>query len=342
MPKELDEIEEMDVESSTTSEDELTAVADDAAEASAADSSNATDETEADTLSVVRDVVAEREPEPAEAASSAEGEEGTEDNDDSQERDPDDYSDVPFHTHPRFKQVVAEKNANREDATRYRNVQAFIEQNHLSGDEVATGFEIMALMKSDPQAAWGKLKPLVQDVLIAAGEILPDDLAQRVAKKEITKDVALELSRTRAAEKARGFRETLQQQSGERRQAQEASQTLVDTAQNWLNGRRLKDPNFAAKEARLHREIAFLHATEGKPKDAAGVTAQLKKAYATVNSEFSAPAAAAPKPGAPAARPAAKPAIKPVTGGSVANAPPAKPKNTMDVIQRVVGQRQSA
>jgi hypothetical protein len=39
----------------------------------------------------------------------------------------------------------------------------------------------------------------------------------------------------------------------------------------------VKDPNFAAKEPLLMREVAFLQQQEGKPKDKAGVLAQLKK-----------------------------------------------------------------
>lgn len=341
MPKELDEIEEMEVASSTTSEDEHVEVAQ-AAESEHADSSVATDETEADTLSVVRDVVAEREEgEEAAAASSAEGEEDGESTDDTAELDNDGYTDVPFHKHPRFQHLIQEKNALQEDAVRYRNVQAFIDQNGLSGEEVAQGFDIMAKMKTDPTAAFAALKPLFQEVAIAAGEILPDDLAQRVAKKELTRDAALELSRNRAALKARDFRDQFQQQNGQRQQQLEHGNSLRSTAQNWLNDRRIKDPNFAAKETRLHEKIAFLHATEGKPRDEAGVKAQLKKAYDAVNSEF-APAATVQRPGAPAAarRPATqKPAIRPVTGGTVASAPAHKPKSTMDAIQMVVAAR---
>jgi len=341
MPKDLDEIEEMETDSSIVSEDEHVEVAQ-AAEGEHADSSNATDETEADTLSVVRDVVAERpEGEEAAAASSAEGEEESPPPDDQEERDPDDYSDVPFHKHPRFQEVVREKNAFREDATRYRNVQAFIDQNGLTGDEVAQGFEIMAAAKTDPATAFALLKPFFKEVAIAAGEILPDDLADRVAKKELTRDAALELSRAKAAVKARDFRDKFQQQTGQRQQQIEQGQTLRNTAQNWLNDRRIKDPNFATKESRLHEKIAFLHATEGKPSDVAGVRAQLKKAYDAINAEL-APAAVVQRPGAPAAarRPAAqKPAIRPVTGGSVANAPAGKPKSTLDVIRQVAAAR---
>ncbi|AKR54331.1 hypothetical protein XM25_00620 [Devosia sp. H5989] len=338
MPKDLDEIEDMDVESSTTSQDAANE-AEQSAELENANSSVATDETEADTLTVVRDVVDQREEEQAEAASSAEGEESGDSAGDVQELDNEGYTDVPFHKHQRFQDLIRERNELRDDATRYRNVQAFIDQNGLSGEEVALGFDIMAKMKTDPAAAWEVLQPLVKDVLLAAGEILPDDLAKRVESKELTKEAALEVSRLRAAEKNRAAREQFQQQNGQRQQQIEQGNSLRSTAQSWLNERRLKDPNFATKETRLHEKIAFLHATEGKPSDPAGVKAQLKKAYDAVNAEL---AQVPARSGAPASRPAAKRPIAPVRGGTVANAHAGKPKNTMDAIRQVVAARQNA
>ena len=338
MPKELDEIEDMEAASSIASQD-ATIDAEQSEDLAHADSSNATDETEVDTLSVVRDVVEQREEVLAEAASSAEGEVDGETVDDLPELDNENYTDVPFHKHPRFQDVIREKNSYRDDAQRYRNVQQFIDQNGLSGQEVADGLTMMALAKTDPQKAWESLKPFVQSVLVAAGEVLPEDLAQRVQKKELTRDAALEVSRLRAANKARDFREQYQTQRGDQQRQIDHSHSLINTAQTWLDDRRLKDPNFAAKETRLHEKIAFLHATEGRPTDPAGVKAQLKRAYDAVNSDF-APAAAVRT--APARQQQQKRAIRPVSGGSVASTPPAKPRNTMDVIRQVAAARQSA
>src|SRR4051812_45295358 len=87
-----------------------------------AESSPATDETEADTLSVVRDVVDARTSEEAAAAPSAEGEDTGEGADDTAgAEDNENFSDVPFNQHPRFKHLVAERNTFRQDAGRYRN-----------------------------------------------------------------------------------------------------------------------------------------------------------------------------------------------------------------------------
>src|SRR5690625_2232221 len=109
-----------------------------------ADSSPATGEesSEAETLSVVRDVVGDEEEAPAEEqASPAEGEEaGPEAGDDApeaKEQDDEDYTDVPFHKHPRFQQLLRKAKTHEEDAKRYQNVQSFIDQHGLQADEAA-------------------------------------------------------------------------------------------------------------------------------------------------------------------------------------------------------------
>lgn len=338
MPPELqDEIEDMAVESSTTVEDVAVDPAK-AADPAAASSSSATDETEVDTLSVVRDVVEQRETVEAEAAPSAEGDEAVGEAADGQapKAEQDDYSDVPFNQHPRFQQVIRERSEFKADSDNYRQITAFLDANGLTTKEAADGIEIMALMKLDPPAAWKRLQPLVKNVLIAAGEILPDDLDKRVQAKEMTRDAALEVSRARATVANQTARQKFNEERGQRQQETAASTAVVDAVSKWENDRALKDPNFKAKLPRLQEKIAFLHATEGRPKDAASAEAQLKRAYDAVNKEL-------PKVVNPTPKPAKKPAITPVRGGQVAtNAQtPSGPKTTLDIV-RAGRQRQSA
>jgi hypothetical protein len=76
----------------------------------------------------------------------------------------------------------------------------------------------------------------------------------------------------------------------------------------------------------LEREIAWLQAREGKPKDAAGVKAQLQKAYDNVSSTFSAPQQDNTRQ--------KKPAKTPVTGGQVNGSVRPQPRNTIDIIDQ--------
>lgn len=341
MPQEQDEIEEMAPESSTGAEDEVKEGAEQSAAAETpADPSTATDETESKTLSIVRDVVGEPKAEEA-AASSAEGEEGTNEEPDTPKEPSDDYSDVPFNHHPRFRQLLRERNELLTDAGEYRKITAFMDANALTPEEAANGVSIMGLAKLDPVAAFKEVAPWFKKLAIAAGELLPDDLQKRVTDGQLTAEAAKEISRLRAGQEAQRVRDDFQKQRSERQQQTDAGKAIVDAAAAWERDRSLKDPNFAAKVPRIQREVAFLHATGHRPKTPEEVTKQLKDVYAAVNKEFKAPVTTEPKPQAAAG----KPAIKPVRGGVVAgNARPAAPKGsrkTVDIIKSVLEQRAS-
>ncbi len=332
--REPDDIEDMEEGSSPASDLDVAADTGKPADAADANSSTATDETEVDALSVVRDVVDQREADPAEAASSAEGEEAELEAGGKapKQADNENFSDVPFHNHPRFQHLVRERNSFREDAGRYRNVQNYLDSQGLSAPEAADGLEIMGLMKTDPVEAWKKLKPMVQTLLVAAGEVLPDDLRQRVEKNELTRESALEISRLKAAQNAVAVRTKYQETQAQRRGATEIQTSITSAVDTWEADRRLKDPTFDAKFPRIQEKIAFLHATEGVPDNVDGVKAQLKKAYDAVNKETS----SAPKPRLQQR----KPAITPVRGGQVAGNARAEPKSYLDIVK--AGRRQSA
>lgn len=300
-------------------------------EGQGAASSDAQGDSASDLLSVVRDVVDAR-GEPEAKASPAEGaKEGDEPDDGAPKKEQDDenYSDVPFHKHPRFQQLLRQKNGFKEDAARYQNVQSFLDSHGLSGQEAADGLVIMALAKTNPAEAWKHLKPFVERVLQAAGEMLPEDLAQRVRNGELTDAAAFEISRARAQASSVETQRRFDQQQQERQIAVEKARALYDAANSWEHDRQAKDPNFGAKAEPLRKEIAYLQLTEGKPDTPRGVLDQLNRAYKAVNDSY-----VPPRPRATERR-----AISPVTGGQIAGRTRAEPKNTMDVINQVIDAR---
>lgn len=324
------DVDDNELEPSTSEElfpdqDESATASATGAAAETASSSNATGETPADeTLNVVRDVVEARPA--AEASPATDGEPGANAGGAAtDERDDENFSDVPFHKHPRFKQVIEQRNAFRVDATRYQNVQNFLDTSGLKSDEAADGLTIMAQAKVDPAGAWAKIKPWVQQLLVNAGEVLPDDLSQRVAAGDMTQDAAFEISRQRAQINSTKTQRSFEEQQRARKDETSLANSLYTTAADWEADRTTKDPNFAAKLPLVQREIAFLQMTEGKPKTAEGVKAQLTKAYKHVNDKFVPPAPAQQRQ---------RPAIRPITGGHVAgNLQEAKPKSTLEIIR---------
>lgn len=329
MPPISDEILDDDTASASSTEATLDVVAEkpEGETAAPAKSSVASgEEPDEGSLSVVRDVVEEGRKAASDAVSPAEGEEaGPEPGGKSTNKEPDNenFSDVPFNKHPRFQELIRERNSFKEDAGRYRNVQAFLDNSGMSADEAADGLTIMALAKTDPSAAWARMKPFVQKLLIAAGEVLPDELAQRVQKGELTQEAAFELSRSRAQVSSVETRTSFAQQQADRRQQTQLANDLVSTANSWEKDRFIKDPNFAAKQRPLKREIALLQKEEGMPNTVEGVKDQIKRAYAAVNAEFK---LATPTP-------SRRPAVKPVTGGTVAGNVRPEPKSTLEIVR---------
>lgn len=326
--EELDDKSELNSSDSTKTLDAAVSNVVDGAAAEAG-SSTAADENDEGLLGVVRDVVKAREPEAA--ASSADGTEAGVDADGKPlptagQPDNENYSDVPFHKHPRFQALITERNNFREDAGRYQNVMTFIESNGLTSEDAANALSTFALAKIDPAKAFEELKPWLQDLLVRAGEVLPDDLQTRVTSGELSQAAAMEISRERAKVKSHESRQSFDQQRAQQTSATTLVRDLVKTAADWEADRRAKDPNFEAKHPLVLREIAFLQLQEGKPKDVDGVKAQLKKAYEAVNKTFKAPA---PAP-TPAAR---KPAVKPVVGGQVTGTVREAPKSTLDIVR---------
>lgn len=328
MPKGEEFIEDMDDVSSVEDEADGANSAEQSADAASSTAAEDVSNTvsDDDALSVVRDVVDQRQNETA--ASSANDEEVGQvtDGQDPNETDNEGFSDVPFNKHPRFQELLRQRNSFKTDADRYQNVQNFIDQHGLGADEAANLLIIGGLMKTNPAEAWRMMKPTVERVLIAAGEVLPNDLKQMVDAGEMSRAAAMEVSRSRATVQSSDAQRQFEQQRDTQRRHNENAGAINKTIETWELGRRQRDPNFDAKMPAIQKEIAWLQTTEGRPNTPEGVQAQLNKAYEAV-------VAAAPS----ASRP--KPAIRPVNGGQAnGNVRPTN-GSTLDIINAEIAKR---
>lgn len=328
MPPLDDQIQDMDP-SNMSDLDESAAPSTPEVVAKPAVSSPATGEDDNELLSVVRDVVKDRKV--VDPASPAEGEEVQGQEPGSEQKKPDDenFSDVPFNKHPRFQQLLRERNSFKQDAERYQNVDRFLFDAGLSSVEAADGLTIMGLAKTNPAEAWKQIRPWLEKLVVAAGEVIPDDLRQRVAKGELSQDAALEVSKARATAASVQAAQSFREQQEERRQQTSNQNAVQQTAADWEADRMTKDPNFAAKQPAVMKEVIYLQRTDGMPTTPQGVIDMLKKAYKTVNDGL--------KP-APVTTPAVRQQpVRPVTGGQVAGnqrpAPAGKEMSTLDIIR---------
>ena len=312
---------------------EAASASDDAGEVKeGADSSTAQDEGDKDEglLSVVRSAIDDSRtndtasPADDENSDDPDGEAASDDTDEDTAEDAaeddESFSDVPFNKHPRFQKLIAQRNELRGEAEQFRKVQSFLDQNDLNAEEAAEGLTLMALMKHSPAEAWTRLKPHVQKLLAESGELLPQDLTERVRKGEITREAALEMSRLRAKESSRESFQQHQARVAKQQQQRDAQMALRNEAASWETQMRGRDPDFDAKAEALQKEVIWLQRRDGVPTDPAGVRKQLKTAYDAVNKTVK-----------PKREP--KPAINPVTGGKVAGTPKAEPKSMLDVVR---------
>lgn len=277
-----------------------------------------------DPYEIVKDVVARRKPAP-EASSAIVEEQSTP----RRQKEPDDenFTDVPFNKHPRFQEVLRQRNTFKQNAERYTNVQNFIDTNGLSAEEAADLLIIGGLMKVNPVEAWKRMEPAVRQLLIAAGEVLPDDLRNLIQQQKMSPEAALEVSRARATTQAVTVQRSFDQQQAERRASLAQSNLRRDAAMAWEADRRRRDPNFDTKLEAIGKEVLWLQRQEGMPDSPQGVQDQLRRAYEEINKGFSKQA--------PARRP-----IIPVNGSRQGSgeARPA-PRNTMEIIQAELAKR---
>jgi len=300
-----------------------TVISDDVApKGESAKSSDAQGDNDAPKLtSIVRDVVAAKRSSEAAAASPADGS-NQDPKPEKAPKEPDDadYTDVPFHKHPRFQHLLRKAKSSEQDATRYRNVETFLTNNGLGAEEAADALVVAGLLKTNPVEAWKRLKPIVQNLLVAAGELVPDDLAPRVQTGELSREAAIEVARARALAESTQRQMTFSQQQAQAREAQAQAASIQNAAVTWEADRRAKDPNFDAKMKLLRAEVIDLQRMEGVPNTPEGVRAQLDRAYKAVV-----------LPAASAAVPSPQPK-RPVPAGVSPNATPAA-EDTLSVIR---------
>jgi hypothetical protein len=162
---------------------------------------------------------------------------------------------LPFHKHPRFQELVREKNSYKEDATQFRAIADYMAENRLSADEVDQAFVFLSATKSDPNKALELIAPIVQELLRTTGTTLPPEVTQLVEDGEMSEAAAKELSRykAQAALQEQRNQEALQQQ--ETMRLRQAEQSIVSSVEQWEQQIASRDPDYAAKKSIVFDKI---------------------------------------------------------------------------------------
>lgn len=269
------------------------------AQSSSADETDAKQEGPADLGDVVRRVVEKKE-EPEGEPSTPEAKAETDPEAPAEgEDDPD--AEVPFHKHPRWQQMKAERDKFKADAEAYHSMQDFMQTSNLTGEEVAIGFDVMALIKkatmgdlgaAEEARSWFAERLTVFDEML--GNHLPDDLRQKVEDGYVDEEIAKELAKTRARERNLEALRTQDLQKSEAERQAEAEQTarieVAHAIQSWEDGIKAKDPDYATKKAKLvETQVRALIQQNGTmPKNAEEARALAETAYGAVNEQLKA------------------------------------------------------
>ena len=249
----------------------------------------------------------------------------------------DDWSDVPFNKHPRFRKLVSEKNEQRklaeqfrEDSAQYQKIVDFIGSNNLSAEDAAEGFRIMSLIKNNPGEAHEILQGHLNSVNELTGKKLPDDIQGKLDDGFLDEDAANELSQARAnlqreQQLRQQDKENAEQveQVSRKQKADQQLNYLRKVVKDWEDTTRNSDPDFSLKQDEINDRVAALVNERGRPVTSEQVLGIANDAYETVNGRYK-------------ARTPQRQNIRTSTGGKLSGTPVAEPSSMHEVISNVL------
>ena len=198
--------------------------------------------------------------EEADAKAKPEGEEG-----EGKEGEP-----PPFHEHPRWKQLVAERDdlkaqieKSGEDTQAIDRLETYLGDQSLSVDEFNKLLVIGGLMKNDPAKALEALTPYVVALQEITGSVLPADIQQAVTEGRVTEDYGRQLSKARADANIARNQTQVATESVQVEQRTNQVNLLGDEASVWEREWQASDPDYS-KKADLVREKVELAILRGE------------------------------------------------------------------------------
>jgi hypothetical protein len=231
-----------------------------------------------------------------------------------------------------FAKLSAERDAYRDKASRLDALSNYAKQNSLSAEDVDQGFEVMALIKSNPLEALKRLEPVVQQLKSIVGEVLPNDIQSMVDNGSMSEDAARQLAQTRyQANHAVVERQRLEQ-SIQMRQQYEAQQVREATVQqtgsaltSWENSWKASDPDYSVKQPLVKAKVIELIQERGSPANADQAVALANDAKAAIEEQLSSFTRRGYQP------------VRTVTGGQTNNATRPTPKSPLDAVRLALG-----
>jgi len=250
--------------------------------------------------------------------------EATEKDESSDKAEEEENAKLPFHNHPRFKQVIKERKEAKEqlelarkDQDEYKKITSYLEANNLTADEAAQGFQIMAMMKSSPTEAIKALEPYMSSLKEATGQTLSDDIRDKVDQGYMDEDIGKELSMARAEnDRLKKLNESQSQQQTLEKQRQNINK-LADVVTEWENKIAQTDPDYSRIEKEVNDRVRVKVLETGRPETEEQALKIAQEAYNEVKGRHV----------------TTKTPIKATQGGKLGGTPIPEPKSLMDVVE---------
>lgn len=241
----------------------------------------------------------------------------------------DDFSKLPFNKHPRFRELVKEKNTYKAqmaeyeaDAKQYRDIQSFMQNNGLTAEEVAESLSILAQVKTgDPAKAYELMLQRTQALAVVAGKQLPTDLEEKVEQGYIDRETAQDLHQQRvsAERKAQLAQSQLAQRSVQDQRSQ--VNAIASAVSAWEQATKSSDPDFDLKAELVKDRVRAYVASNGMPRTAEAALKLSKDSYDAVTQTLLRVRGD-------------KAPMRTTVGGKTNGSAAPEPKNLLDVIRR--------
>jgi len=242
--------------------------------------------------------------------------------------DPDDFSDTPFHKHPRFKKLIKERNSLREKAVQFDQISDFMDAANLSAEDVAKGLHLMREMKvGDPKKAYAELQRWTNDFAVASGQELPQHLAQKVDEGYMDRETAQELWQQQFSDRRAAQMAEQENQRYRDIAKQNTARSIGETVTAWEKNIRNNDPDYELKDRQIQDRVRLMAIDRGAPTSSKQALEYVEEAYRAVSDEMKATLGNRKQP------------MRTAIGGKVSGTPLPEPKSILDVIQNTLAQR---
>lgn len=223
---------------------------------------------------------------------------------------------LPFHKHPRWMQMNRALKDLEPKAQAFEKITKITSDAGLSSEEVDNGFEMMALLKSDPAKALERLRPIMHALEGITGARLPDDLQQRVVQGRADPETAQELAQARYLQAQQVQRQEHEAVQAQRQAASAMASTVTTLEQQW----QATDVDYGKKAPLVMAQARALMAEFGNPVNAEQATQLVTEAKRRVDESIRAMVPARPQ-------------VRTLTGGAVAPRATPRPTTLADAVR---------